>query len=368
MVFSILLILFFACAAIQVIYFIVFLASFSKYKSTPSSTGEPPISVVICAHDEEENLRRLLPKLYNQQYPEYEIIVVEDRSNDGTYDLLLEETTREPKLKMVKVSHKPDNFNAKKYGLTLGIKAAKHDRILLTDADCEPNNDRWIAAMASSFDENAQFNLGFSFYTTAKGFLNTFIRFETLWTAMQYLGMALAGRPYMGVGRNLAYRKSLFISKKGFNPHLGLTGGDDDIFVNQHATSKSTRVTIGEDALVYSHPKKTWKAFFRQKIRHLSVGKYYKTTDKIILGAFSFTHILFWLILTILLLLRIELYLVAGSFLIRTLLIYLTFNIICKKLGVKFNFWGLVFLDLVFVFYYLITGATALFTKRVRWS
>lgn len=368
MIFDIPLILFFACVAIQVIYLIVFIISFSKYKNERSVTDQAPVSVVICAHDEEANLRNLLPKLYNQQYPEYEIIVVEDRSNDGTYDLLLEETNRESKLKMVKVNHKPDNFNAKKYGLTLGIKAAKYDRILFTDADCEPNNDQWIASMAANFDDKAQFNLGFSYYTATKGFLNKFIRFETLWTAMQYIGMALAGRPYMGVGRNLAYRKSLFISKKGFNPHLGLTGGDDDLFVNQHATKSTTRVTLGQDALVYSHPKKTWKAFFRQKLRHLSVGKYYKSTDKIILGLFSFTHILFWLILTILLFLRIELYLVAGSFFIRTLLIYLTFNIVCKKLGVKFNIWGLVFLDLVFVFYYLITGATALFTKRVRWS
>ncbi|MBL6448701.1 glycosyltransferase [Fulvivirga sp. 29W222] len=368
MVYDILLISFFACTTIQIVYYTIYVISFSRYKKDSGYTDQSGISVVICAHDEEENLRNLLPKLYDQQYPEYEIIVVEDRSNDGTYDLLLEETRRNTKLKMVKVNHKPDNFNAKKYGLTLGIKAAKHDRILLTDADCEPHNNQWIASMAARFDDKAQFNLGFSFYTATKGFLNTFIRFETLWTAMQYIGMALAGRPYMGVGRNLAYRKALFISKKGFTPHLGLTGGDDDLFVNQHATKENTRITLGEDALVYSHPKKSWKAFFRQKTRHLSVGKYYKLSDKVILGTFSFTHILFWLILTILLLLRIELYLVAGSFLIRTLLIYLTFNVICKKLGVKFNFWGLVFLDLIFVFYYLITGATALFTKRVRWS
>lgn len=366
--FDILLIIFLICTFIQAIYYLIFLISFSRYKNTASSLDTPPVSIVICAHDEEVNLRSLLPKLYNQQYPEFEIIVVEDRSNDDTYDFLLEETNREPRLKMVKVNHTPENFNGKKYGLTLGIKAAKHDRVLLTDADCEPNNEQWIASMAANFDEKAQFNLGFSYYTAAKGFLNTFIRYETLWTAMQYIGLALAGRPYMGVGRNLAYRKSLFISKKGFNPHLGLTGGDDDLFVNQHAKKASTRVTLGSDALIYSKPKTTWKKYFRQKLRHLSVGKYYKSTDKIILGLFSFTHILFWLILTILLFLRIELYVVGGSFLIRTLLIYITYSVVCKKLGVKFSIWGLIFLDLIFVFYYLITGATALFTKRVRWS
>lgn len=367
MIFNILFLAFLACAVIQVIYFIVFAAAFGRYKQ-PQPGDLPPVSVVICAHDEEENLKKLLPRLYQQQHPNFEIIVVEDRSNDGTYDLLLEETKREPRLKMVKVNHTPENFNGKKYGLTLGIKAAKNDMILLTDADCEPNNDQWITAMAAGFTKEAQINLGFSYYTSAKGFLNTFIRFETLWTAMQYIGMALAGRPYMGVGRNLAYRKSLFISKKGFNPHLGVTGGDDDLFVNQHARKSNTRVTVGTDALVYSKPKTTWKSFYRQKLRHLSVGKHYKSSDKIILGLFSFTHILFWLILTILLCLRIELYVVAGSFLVRALLIYLTFHLVRKRLGVKFNFWGLVFLDIIFVIYYIFTGTTALFTKRVRWS
>ncbi|ELR70514.1 N-acetylglucosaminyltransferase [Fulvivirga imtechensis AK7] len=323
---------------------------------------------MIAAHDEEENLKKLLPKLYAQQYPELEVIVVEDRSNDNTYDLLLAETKKEPRLRMVKVNHTPENFNGKKYALTLGIKAAKYDQILLTDADCEPNNEHWVATMAAAFSESTQFNLGFSYYTRTKGFLNYFIRFETLWTAIQYIGLALAGKPYMGVGRNLAYRKSLFISKKGFNPHLGVTGGDDDLFVNQHAGKRNTRVTIGENALVYSQPKTDWKSFFRQKVRHLSVGKYYKAADKIILGIIPLTQILFWLILTILFSLRIELYIVAGCFLIRTLMIYLTFNIARKKLGVRFNLAGLLFLDIIFVIYYFITGATALFTKRVRWS
>lgn len=367
MVFSPLLIFFLVCTGIQIIYYLIFLIGFYRYKHQKSN-GRSPVSIVIAAHDEEDNLRRLLPKLYAQHYPEFEIIVIEDRSNDNTYDLLLEETKKEPCLKMVKVNHTPENFNGKKYALTLGIKAAKHDLILLTDADCEPNNDNWIATMAGGFDEKSQFNLGFSYYTETKGFLNYFIRFETLWTAIQYLGLALSGKPYMGVGRNLMYRKSLFINKKGFNPYLGVTGGDDDLFVNQHARKRNTLVTIGEDALVYSQPKTSWKSLFRQKVRHLSVGKYYKAADKIILGIFSLTQILFWLILTILFSLRIELYIVAGCFLIRTLMIYLTFNIGRRKLGVRFNLAGLVFLDMVFVIYYIFTGATALFTKRVRWS
>ena len=365
---NVILIVFLAITGIQVLYYLIFLIAFSRYKRQSGTTNSSPVSVVICAHDEEENLKKLVPLLLQQSHPEFEVIVINDRSNDNTYDFLLEESGREPRLKMVNVTHKPENFNAKKYGLTLGIKAAKYDQILLTDADCFPHDEHWISTMAQDEASKKQFNIGFSHYVKTSGFLNAFIRFETLWTAMQYIGMALSGRPYMGVGRNLSYSKALFIDKKGFNPYLGLTGGDDDLFVNQHARKSNTSVTIGEDALVYSYPKKSWGTFFRQKLRHLSVGKYYKASDKLILGLFSFSHIFFWLILTLVLVLRIELYVVAGSFLLRALLMYITFSVVCKKLGTKYNYWGLIFLDFIFVIYYIITGVTALFTKRVRWS
>lgn len=364
---SLFLIIFLICASIQTVYFLIFLIAFTRYKPGNIS-GSLPVSVVISAHDEEENLKKLLPALYAQDHPDFEIIVVEDRSNDNTYDLLLKETREQPKLRMVKVDHTPDNFNGKKYGLTLGIKAAKHDLILLTDADCVPNDDQWISTMAAAFDDKTELNLGFSYYKKEKGFLNTFIRFETLWTAIQYLGLALAGRPYMGVGRNLAYRKSLFIRKKGFNPHLGVTGGDDDLFVNQHAQKSNTTVTIGSHATVYSWPKTTVREFFRQKVRHLSVGKFYSTPDKIMLGLFTFTHVLFWIMLPFLMIFHVELYVLGGSFLIRMLLSYLTFFVACKKLNVKFGWWSLIFLEFIFVFYYVLTGTTAVFTKRVRWS
>lgn len=359
--------LFLVCAFIQVVYHAIFLTGFTRYKKT-ITRHQPPASIVVAAHDEEENLKVLLPLLRSQKYPEYEIIVVDDRSNDGTYDLLLELGREEPRFKMVKVNHRPENFNGKKYALTLGIKAAKNDIIILTDADCRPASDQWLNEMATAFDDQTQFNIGFSWYEKTKGFLNLFIRFETLYTAVQYIGLALAGRPYMGVGRNLAYRKSLFISKKGFNRHLNTTGGDDDLFVNQHATRRNTKVTIGKNSVVYSKPKTNWKSFYRQKLRHLSVGKHYKAADKMILGLFSLTQILFWLFLTILIGLRIELYIVAAGFIVRTLMLYLSFNKACKTLGVGFNLLGLIFLDIVFVFYYIFTGATAIFTKRVRWS
>ncbi|MBL3657533.1 glycosyltransferase [Fulvivirga sp. 2943] len=322
---------------------------------------------MVCAHNEEENLRRLLPLLYEQNHPDYEIIIVDDRSYDGTYDFLLEEAAKNSKVKIVKVNEKPENFNGKKYALTLGIKAAKKENIILTDADCTPASNNWLTQMSSQLASPKTINLGFSYYEQQKGFLNTFIRFDTLWTAIQYLGMALVGKPYMGVGRNLAYTRSLFIENKGFTAHMKVMGGDDDLFVNQHTNKGNTAITLGEDTIVYSKPKTSWKLFFRQKIRHLAVGKHYKSGNKVILGLFSLSHIFFWLILGVQTGMQVELYFVIGSFFIKTLLLYLTFIIACKKLGVRFNLWSLIFLDIIFVFYYSIIGLKALFTKRVRW-
>ncbi|WP_343030507.1 glycosyltransferase [Fulvivirga aurantia] len=328
---------------------------------------EEPVSIIIAARNEYQNLKKLLPQLYAQEHPDFEIIIVNDQSYDETYDFLKAESASNPRLRVVNVDNAPDHVNSKKFALTLGIKAAKNDLLLLTDADCLPNSNQWVSTMASHASDK-QFVIGFSQYETKPGFLNYFIRFETLLTGIQYLSFAALGKPYMGVGRNLAYRKSLFLENKGFNGYMQVVGGDDDLFVNKHATNKNTAVVAGSEAETTSIPKTTWKSFFKQKLRHLSVGKHYKTGDKIILGSFSLSYLLSWLLLPILLIAGGELYLVIGSFLLRSLLFYITFLISTKKLNVTFNVWGLIFLELIYVFYYIFIAVRALFTKRVTWS
>ena len=170
---------------IQLAYLFIFLIAF-KRKHSPPASSDVPVSVVVCAHDEAENLRELVPQLLSQDYPQFEVIVVNDRSNDSTFDYLLQETKRDPRLRMVNVKETPQRVNGKKYGITLGIKAAAHEWILLTDADCRPNGPHWIRTMSRQFDDNTQFVLGFSPYARKSGFLNLFIRFETILTAIQY--------------------------------------------------------------------------------------------------------------------------------------------------------------------------------------
>ena len=364
----VLLILFFAAVALQLIFLVTFLVSLTRKTEEKQSTA-PPVSLLVCAHDEEENLKQLIPLLLEQQYPQFEIIIVNDRSNDGTFDLLLEETKKDHRLRMVHINRLPDHVDGKKYAITLGIKAATYDWILLTDADCRPESENWILAMSLKFQESTKFVLGFSPYRKVAGFLNLFIRFESLLTAIQYFSFAMLGHPYMGVGRNLAYRKSFFLGKKGFNTIIGVTGGDDDLFVNEHANGNNTAVCLENEATVYSIPKTTWRSFLNQKIRHLAVGKKYRLKHRFFLGLFMLSWVFTWILALLLLVTHpAQVYWVVGPFLLRSLVVTLLFQFSTKRLGQKFETWTVPFLDFVFSIYYISTGLVALFTKRIQWK
>ncbi len=241
---------------------------------------QTPVSVVICARDEEENLRKFLPFILEQDYPDYEVIVINDASFDNTDDYLSLMMKSYPNLRTTFVPDGTTNLSTKKLGITLGIKAAKNDLILLTDADCMPEGKDWIAYMVRNFTPETEFVLGYGGYLEKKGFLNKLIKYDTLFVAMQYLGMAEASRPYMGVGRNLAYRKSTFFRLKGFAGTLELRSGDDDLMVNRGADEANTRIEVSKDSVTWSEPKTTFKQWYGQKERHLSVSDKYNKSSK----------------------------------------------------------------------------------------
>lgn len=363
-------ILLFICVfliGIQILYLSLFLFAFYR-KETIEVKKPNPVSVIVCAHDEEQNLKALVPMLLAQDHPEFEVIIVEDRSNDGSYDYLLQATQEHSRLKMVRVVSKPEYINGKKYGITLGIRAARYEWLLFTDADCRPDSKQWITRMTERYDERTQFVLGFSPYRKEEGILNAFIRFESLITGIQCLGLALLGRPYMGVGRNLAYTKSLFLKSKGFNNYLGLMGGDDDLFVNLHTKKSNTKVCIGQDATVLSTPKKSWSEFLDQKLRHLFAGKRYKFSDKVILGFFMISWLMTWFLIFPSLFFIQPVWPLLSVFLLRWgLLVWLLYRA-SQRLGGQFEVWKTPLLDFIFPFYYLVTGLRALVVKRIRWK
>lgn len=253
-------------------------------KKIDSDIQKLPVSVVICARDEEINLRKFLPMILQQNYPQYEVIVVDDGSYDNTEEYLLSVTKQYPHLKTSFVPKDAKSRSTKKLGLTIGIKAASYDLLLFTDADCMPEGNLWISEMVKNFHPQTEFVLGYGGYLKEKGFLNKLIKFDTLFIGMQYLGMAIARRPYMGVGRNMAYRKETFFKMKGFASTLGLLSGDDDLMIQRGANETNVEVAVSAGSVTWSEPKTTFKRWLAQKERHLSVSEHYKNSSKLLLA------------------------------------------------------------------------------------
>jgi cellulose synthase/poly-beta-1,6-N-acetylglucosamine synthase-like glycosyltransferase len=251
-----------------------------------------PVSVIICARNEEKNLMDLIPQIMDQEYPVFELVIVNDSSWDDTDAILTAFSVRYPNLKIVTLDEEKQNLQGgKKFALTLGIKAAKYNVLLLTDADCMPKSDQWIRHMIRPMQEDTEISLGFSPYRKYAGWLNKLIRFDTLMVGLSYLGFAKAGLPYMGVGRNLAYKKDLFFKVGGFKKHYNLNSGDDDLFINEVANSNNTRIVFNPESQTESEPHTTWSKWFTQKRRHLSTSPRYKSIHKNLLALWPFTYL-----------------------------------------------------------------------------
>ncbi len=295
---------------ILLIYYLAFFARLAFLKQPKAEFSEienlPAASVVMSARNEYHNLINNLPKLLNQDYPNFEVVVVNHTSNDETGPFLQQMAREHAHLKVINIEQELNFFKGKKFPLSIGIKSAKNEILLLTDADCVPASDQWIRQMISAYKPNTEIVLGYGPYEKRKGFLNALIRYDAVVVAMQYLSFALARIPYMGVGRNLSYRKSLFIKAKGFTSHYRIASGDDDLFINQVAKSTNTSISINKDSFVYSTPKTTFKTYIRQKRRHLTTGKYYKPKFKWLLGMFSLAQLIFWVIFIFMLALQIQ--------------------------------------------------------------
>ena len=282
------------------VFFIVYFKSLVQARKIEIDEKElEPLSVIVVARNECSNLRELIPMILEQDYPQFELIVVDDHSWDGTYEFLHEQLPLDDRLKVVLLDDFVQSKPGKKLGLTLGIKKASHDRLVFTDADCRPIGKDWLKSMASAWKEDKQVILGYSPYVPSGNVASPFIQFEAFHVGWQYLSMALIGRPYMGVGRNMAYSKTLFLENKGFASHLSIPYGDDDLFIQEVAKRSNTAVRLQVESHVTSLPKKSFSKWFQQKRRHLSAGVRYRFLDKLILSFFWLSRFAYYLGLTL---------------------------------------------------------------------
>lgn len=256
-------------------------AAYAKPAQRSGQATFPPLSVVICARNEAENLSKFLPEVLNQDYPSYEVVVVNDCSEDNTFDVLGTLMKQYSHLKVSLIQKDPGFTHTKKLAMLIGIKAAKNDLLVFTDADCKPVSRNWLREVAFAAEkEKADIVIGYGAYLTEPGLLNSYIRYETMFNAMQYFGMTMAGKPYMGVGRNLAYRRSFFFEKGGFGPHNHIMSGDDDLFVNRNSTPDNCSLMHPHESFTQSVACKTVIQWIKQRRRHLSASNYYRPADK----------------------------------------------------------------------------------------
>ena len=341
----IILALFIISGVVQLFYYSYYYLITGIKKPSPGLAKQVPVSVIICAKNEADNLKNFLPGVLEQDYPfGFEVIVVNDCSEDDTA-IVLEQLQKQYSNLRVSTIIKDQKFtHNKKLAQVIGIKAAVNEILLFTDADCQPESSQWLVGMTNHFDEKTDFVLGYGGYLEEKGFLNKFIRYDSMFIAIQYLGMALRGNPYMGVGRNLAYRRSMFFRTKGFSTHAHLMSGDDDLFVNANANSDNTITEFSQGLHTRSVPASSFHDWIKQKKRHLTTGKYYKLSDKLRLITEPVTRVLFFTSLTILLCMLLYWPYLLGLFGLRLIIQIIVFYKGSRKLNErKLLFYSIIF-------------------------
>lgn len=357
------------CFLIQ-LYFSLFVhLKLAVVKVAPiPETGKKPLSVVICARNEAENLTNYLPIVLEQDYPDFEVVVVNDRSWDGTREILEAFAKQYQHLKIVTVNEGSKFIAGKKFAVTMGIKAAAHEWLVFTDADCMPASSKWLLGMQQPDDNGVEIVLGYSPYLKKKGILNALIRFETFFTAVNYLSYAIKGMPYMGVGRNMAYKKSLFFNNKGFAAHMHIPSGDDDLFVNAHAHNGNTAISIHKDAQVWSEPNTSFGAYLKQKKRHFGAGKFYKRKHKFILSAQIIIQFLFYVTLVLSMCFKTTLYPALGVLGLSIIIRCFVYPRILKRLNYGDLRWWFPILDMLLFIFLVFNGILSIFVKKVQWK
>jgi cellulose synthase/poly-beta-1,6-N-acetylglucosamine synthase-like glycosyltransferase len=355
--------------AVQLIFIFFFFLPLSRKRYDRQIQHQvelPAVSVVICARNELIHLQQNLETVLKQRYPNFEVVVVDDHSNDGTSTFLETLSRQYTYLRIISCNDQPKLHKGKKEALEVGVKEAANDLLLLSDADCRPASHLWIEHMAKAFTNKKDFVLGFSPVVPEKGFLNKLVRFDVWMIGLQYLGFAAVGLPYMGTGRNLMYRKSL--REREINRHLDLISGDDDLFVNQLARQGNTGICIAPEAHVLTWAPSTFGRYFYQKKRHLTTGIRYQNLHKVLLSLYTFSKLLMYALFVFLF--TFSEAPIEAVYLLLTY--WITFGIVAWRLRYHLQSGGLTLLipilDGVSVFFNSFVFASTIFGNTTRWK
>lgn len=329
-----LLVSFAAIALVQLIYFWLLFVRLAFYKKTFEETEEKPVSVVIIANNQYRDVNENLAAFLEQAHRKYEVVLVVDNSEDGTMELAEEFTAKYPHLRIVELTQSLNWFSGRKFPLSLGIKSAYSDLILLTDITCRPANDHWITQMTSAMQPGREIVLGYSSWrTTSK--INKWLRFTAFYDALLYLSAALSGIAFKGIGRNLSYTRELFYRNKGFSAHYTIIAGDDELFVNKTATRKNVSAQLSAASRIDQVRPVTFRQWLQSERARLRIRHYFKPGHRLLIETYNVSLFLFYAILTALVILKAPWISVAAIFALRLISQLILFGLIQKRLHEK---------------------------------
>ena len=294
----------------------------------------PFVSVIICAKNEQNNLSQFLEFVLSQKYPDFEVLVVDDNSTDDSLTVLKEFKKKYSQLKVLTLQAEKSSFG-KKQVLEFGIEHAKSDYLVMTDADCKPLSASWLVGIVNGFADGSELVLGVSLYSKLKGTVNSIIQNDTGFIAANYLSMAASGFPYMSVGRNVAYKRSLFEKVGGFKSHYHIPSGDDDLLINQMPKKTKVNLIYNKGSQTESVPKLSFKSYFSQKIRHVSAGMKYNKRNLLILSLYYSFTTLWYLLIPSLIYCSDELLLISTFIIVKKVAMYSFIQRIFLKIGVR---------------------------------
>jgi glycosyltransferase involved in cell wall biosynthesis len=328
-----------------------------------------PVSVLVLAKNDAEKIKTLVPKLINQNYPDFELVLVDNASSDETIDIMEELELAHPNVRLVKVENNEAFWGSKKYALTLGIKAARKEYLLFIDADCEPASNDWLMHMVSQFTMSKTIVLGFSAYRLVKNsLLNKLIRFDALINTTQRFAWAKLGAPYSGDGRNLAYKKEEFFKRNGFINHMNIRTGEDALFINEAATNKNTAVCYTPESFTYSDAPSTFKAWIFDKRKAAYTTTFFKTGDQVKLKIFVWLQALFLVLMTLLIIFQFNWMILVPVIAFRYLVCWIVMIQSAAKLNEKDTVYWFPFMEIMLIFIQLYVFTVNLSSKKAHWQ
>lgn len=351
-------------------YLLLFLyLAVSRQKNIKNNRNSLPISVLVYVKNNAERLEKNLNKILEQNYPDFELILINDSSSDNSLEILkaFQKQNQNFPIQISDVHGNETFWGSKKYALTLGIKRTQNECLLFTDADCIPTSKQWIQEMAAGFQDEKEVVLGYSNYKKQKGFFNLILRYDTLLNAIHYLSFANAKMTYMGVGRNLAYTRSVYYENRGFISHVKLPVGDDDLFVNEVATASNISLVWNKEAYIEIEALKSWKDWLNLRKNRAWTFRYYKTKHKILLGIYFLSCFLFWIGM-IGSFFFIDWKIVIALLFIRFSIYYLSIGLLAKKLNAGKLIFHIPWLEFVLVFLQLKTIIYYIQKPAKRWQ